>query len=142
MKGLDAFPPEDHPHPIVHGAFLGMVALGLAAAAFAAVTLVWWIRRRSLPEHRRWLQAALVLGPSGMVATELGWIVTEVGRQPWTVYDVLRTRDLVTPVGGLWLPFVDLRARLPAAGGGGGGDAVEAGAPHHRRPGGEGDGRR
>jgi cytochrome bd ubiquinol oxidase subunit I len=106
VKGLDAFPPEDHPHPIVHVAFLGMVALGLAAAAFAAVTLVWWIRRRSLPDHRRWLQAALVLGPSGLVATELGWIVTEVGRQPWTVYGVLRTHDLVTPVGGLWLPFV------------------------------------
>jgi cytochrome d ubiquinol oxidase subunit I len=106
VKGLDAFEPEDHPHPVVHGAFLGMVGLGLAAAAFAAVTLVWWIRRRSLPQHRRWLQTALVLGPSGMVATELGWIVTEVGRQPWTVYEVLRTRDLVTPVRGLWLPFV------------------------------------
>jgi cytochrome d ubiquinol oxidase subunit I len=107
VQGLDAFPPEDHPHPVVHAAFLGMVGLGLAAAAFAAVTVVWWIRRRwSLPEHRRWLQAALVLGPSGVLATELGWIVTEVGRQPWTVYNVLRTRDLVTPVGGLWLPFV------------------------------------
>jgi cytochrome d ubiquinol oxidase subunit I len=106
VKGLDAFPPEDHPHPVVHAAFLGMVGLGLAAAAFAAVTLVWWLGRRSLPAHRRWLQAALVLGPSGVIATELGWIVTEVGRQPWTVYGVLRTRDLVTPVGGLWLPFV------------------------------------
>ena len=106
VTGLDAFPPADHPHGIVHLAFLGMVGLGLAAAAFAALTSLLWIRRRALPTHRRWLQAVVALGPTGVIATELGWIVTEVGRQPWTVYGVLRTRDVITPVGGLWLPFV------------------------------------
>jgi cytochrome d ubiquinol oxidase subunit I len=106
VRGLDAFPIEDHPHPVVHGAFLGMVGLGTAAAAFAALTALLWIRRRSLPAHRRWLQAVVALGPAGALATELGWVVTEVGRQPWTVHGVLRTRDVITPVGGLWLPFV------------------------------------
>ena len=105
VTGLEDFPTEDHPHPVVRVAFQVMVVLGTAAALFAAFTALVWLRRRSLPEDRRWLWVTVLLGPVGVVAMEAGWVVTEVGRQPWTVYGVLRTREVVTPVEGLWLPF-------------------------------------
>jgi cytochrome d ubiquinol oxidase subunit I len=105
VKGLDHFPAEDHPHPIVRIAFQLMVALGSIAALYSLISLVWWIRRRSLPQARWWLIATMVLGPAGMVAMEAGWTVTEVGRQPWIIYEVMRTKDAITPVTGLWLSF-------------------------------------
>jgi cytochrome d ubiquinol oxidase subunit I len=104
--GLDRFPPADHPHWIVSVAFQVMVLLGTAAAGWAGLTLLWWLlRRRRLPERRWWLWLTVALGPAGMIAMEAGWTVTEVGRQPWAIYGVLRTADAVTPVTGLWLPF-------------------------------------
>jgi len=105
VRGLDDFPAADHPHPIVRHAFLVMVGLGSIAALHALVTLLLCWRRRGLPDARWWLRATLLLGPAGVIAMEAGWIVTEVGRQPWTIYGVLRTADAVTPVTGLWLPF-------------------------------------
>jgi cytochrome d ubiquinol oxidase subunit I len=87
-------------------AFQVMVLLGTAAAGWAGLTLLWWLlRRRRLPERRWWLWLTVALGPAGMIAMEAGWTVTEVGRQPWAIYGVLRTADAVTPVTGLWLPF-------------------------------------
>ena len=104
--GLDRFPPADHPHWIVSVAFQVMILLGTAAAGWAGLTLLWWLRRRRrLPERRWWLWLTVLLGPAGMIAMEAGWTVTEVGRQPWAIYGVLRTADAVTPVTGLWLPF-------------------------------------
>jgi cytochrome d ubiquinol oxidase subunit I len=105
VVGLDAFPPEDHPSPVVHYAFRVMVGLGTAMAAYAALALWRRIRRRSWTEGRWWLAATIALAPAGLVAMEAGWIVTEVGRQPWTVYGVLRTHDAATPLGTMWLPF-------------------------------------
>jgi cytochrome d ubiquinol oxidase subunit I len=52
------------------------------------------------------LRATIALTPAGVIAMEAGWIVTEVGRQPWVVYGVLRTSDAATPLGMMWLPFV------------------------------------
>jgi cytochrome bd ubiquinol oxidase subunit I len=106
VQGLDAFPVEDHPPKIVRFAHLTMIGLGMTAAAYAAFTLLVLLRRRRLPEQRWWLKATILLAPAGMVAMEAGWIVTEVGRQPWIIYGVLRTKDAVTPVTGLILPFV------------------------------------
>jgi cytochrome d ubiquinol oxidase subunit I len=66
------------------------------------------IRRRSLlleSRDRRLLLALAVIAPFGFLATEAGWFTTEVGRQPWIVYGVLRTRDAVTPMPGLVVPF-------------------------------------
>lgn len=106
VRGLEEFPPADRPHPVVRAGFQVMVLLGSAAAGWAALTILLWLRgRRRLPEARWWLWLTAALGPAGAIAMEAGWIVTEVGRQPWSVYGVLRTSDAVTPVTGLWLPF-------------------------------------
>jgi len=106
VRGLDAFPPRDWPSPrIVHVSFQLMVgagtALALVALAFAASAL----RRRRLPLGRAHLVAAAACGPLGFLAIEAGWAVTEVGRQPWTIYGVVRTSQAVTPVSGLGLSF-------------------------------------
>lgn len=106
VQGLDAFPREDWPPSIVRPAFQVMVLLGMLAAGYSLFTMLWWFRRRRLPSGRAWLLATVALGPTGVVAMEAGWVVTEVGRQPWIIYGILRTRDSITPVTGLWLPFV------------------------------------
>jgi len=107
VRGLEEFPAADRPHPVVRVGFQVMVLLGTAAAGWAVLTLALWLRRwrRGLPEARSWLWLTVLLGPAGVIAMEAGWIVTEVGRQPWAVYGVLRTADAVTPVRQLWLPF-------------------------------------
>ena len=66
-----------------------------------------WARMKGRLHDARWLQRfALLMSPMGFVAVTAGWITTEVGRQPWTVYGILRTNDLVTPMPGLVFPFV------------------------------------
>ncbi len=105
VRGLEEIPREDWPHPVVRFSWLAMVGLGTLAALYAAVTALLVLKKRALPADRRWLWATVLLGPSGLVALEAGWVVTEVGRQPWVIYGVLRTHDAVTPVTGLWAPF-------------------------------------
>lgn len=107
VKGLNEFPREDWPNvPIVHTAFQVMVALG----TFLALLSLWiaWmaIKRRDLTSNRILLGAIAASAPMGFIAIEAGWIVTEVGRQPWIVYGVLRTADAVTPMPGLIVPFL------------------------------------
>ena len=106
VTGLDAFPPEDHPPAIVHPAFRIMVGLGSLAALYALIALYKAARRRPWSEGRWWLRATVALAPAGLIAMQSGWIVTEVGRQPWVVYGLLRTSDAATPLGGMWMPFV------------------------------------
>jgi cytochrome d ubiquinol oxidase subunit I len=90
---------------IVHAAFQLMVGCGLfmAAVAVLAGLLAW--RRRRLPDHPAFLRLAIVAAPLGFVAIEAGWVVTEVGRQPWIIHGVMRTADAVTPMPGLVVPF-------------------------------------
>ena len=106
VRGLDAFPRADRP-PVapVHLAFQLMIALG-TAMALVGVWCAWaaW-RSRELLSHRKLLRALVIVGPFGFIATEAGWIVTEVGRQPWVVQGLLRTSDAVTPMPGLAIPF-------------------------------------
>src|SRR5688500_1973016 len=107
VKGLRAVPPADRPPvAVVHFAFQTMVGLG-SAMALVALWVVWtaW-RRRALSEQRRLLRALVVVAPFGFIATEAGWIVTEVGRQPWVVQGLMRTADAVTPMPGLVVPLV------------------------------------
>jgi cytochrome d ubiquinol oxidase subunit I len=66
--------------------------------------IVWW-RRREIPRSRWFLRAVAVSGVATIVAMECGWIVTEVGRQPWIVYEVMRTKDAVTGASGVWVTF-------------------------------------
>lgn len=107
VKGLHAFPREDWPPvAIVHIAFQVMVTLGSFMALVSAVALWLMWRRRDLTQHR-WLLRALVLAaPMCFICVEAGWIVTEVGRQPWIIYGMMRTADAVTPMPGLVVPFV------------------------------------
>ena len=60
---------------------------------------------RDVTSHRRLLRALVVAAPMGFLCIEAGWTVTEVGRQPWVIYEVLRTADAVTPMPGLVVPF-------------------------------------
>ena len=83
-----------------------MVALG-TYLALLSVWVAWtaW-RRRDLTGNRWLLRAVALATPMGFIAIEAGWTVTEVGRQPWTIYGVLRTADAVTPMPGLIYPFL------------------------------------
>jgi cytochrome d ubiquinol oxidase subunit I len=111
VKGLDSVPRADRPPvPVVHVAFQVMVGCGTALAAVAALggLLAW--RRRGLPDQRWFLRILVLSGPLGFLAVEAGWVVTEVGRQPWIVRGVLRTADAVTPMPGLVVPMVTFTA--------------------------------
>jgi cytochrome d ubiquinol oxidase subunit I len=109
IRGLDALPPELRPRPrlatLVHWSFDVMVGTGFLLLGLALwFGLVWW-RRRDLPRSRWFLRCAAVSGLVSVVALEAGWVVTEVGRQPWTVVGLLLTRDAVATSGNLWLFF-------------------------------------
>ena len=64
----------------------------------------WW-KSGALRHDRRLLWALIVSAPLGFVAIEAGWVVTEVGRQPWIIDHVMRTSEAVTPMPGLWIPM-------------------------------------
>jgi cytochrome d ubiquinol oxidase subunit I len=108
VQGLEAFPIEEWPQPlaVVHIAFQVMIGAGTALAAVAlwAAVIAW--RSRRLPDNPWLLRALVACGPLGFIAIEAGWTVTEVGRQPWVIYKVLRTAEAVTPATGLVAPFV------------------------------------
>ena len=105
--GLDHFPPEDWPPvAVVHVAFQIMVGCGLVMATITAWSGWRWWRSGRLMLDRPWLLTLIASGPLGFVAIEAGWVVTEVGRQPWIIDHVLRTADAVTPMPGLWIPLV------------------------------------
>ncbi|MGI5240120.1 cytochrome ubiquinol oxidase subunit I [Dactylosporangium sp. CA-139066] len=109
IRGLDAIPadvrPPDHLVTIVHLSFDVMVGTGFALLALAAwFGWAWW-RRRDLPRSRWFLRAAAAAGVVSVVALESGWVVTEVGRQPWTVVGLLLTRDAVNTSGNMWAFF-------------------------------------
>jgi cytochrome d ubiquinol oxidase subunit I len=106
IEGLDTAKPEDRPPVnIVHLSFDTMVLIASGLALLAAwFGFVWW-RKRRLPKTRWFLRCAAISGVATLVAIETGWFVTEVGRQPWIVYNVLRTEDAVTETGGIWFTF-------------------------------------
>lgn len=97
VTGLDSVPPADRPPVLpVFFAFRVMVGLGLLMIAFGLWGAVL-SRRNRLATDRRFLRAAAAMTPSGLLAIIAGWIVTEVGRQPWTVYGLLRTAESASP---------------------------------------------
>lgn len=112
VKGLNDFPKDTHPPvAIVHLAFQIMVGCGMLMMAIA-VWSAWrfWRGRRDKSKmwfDSKWFLRALVLAaPLGFIAIETGWTVTEVGRQTWIIYGIMRTADAVTPMPGLVVPFV------------------------------------
>ncbi len=103
VTGLDSVAPADRPPvpSLVHLAFDVMAGLGsLSLIPLVWLLLAWW-RRRSLPSHRWFWLLGAGAGPAAVVAMESGWIVTEVGRQPWVVYKLLTTAQAATTNGGV-----------------------------------------
>ncbi|MFC7048356.1 cytochrome ubiquinol oxidase subunit I [Emcibacter nanhaiensis] len=98
IKGLKEWAPEDRPFvPIVFWSFRVMVGLGFLMAFTGLVGLVLRLRGK-LYDCPLFHRLAVLMGPTGFICVLAGWIVTEVGRQPWTIYGLLRTGDSVSPV--------------------------------------------
>jgi cytochrome d ubiquinol oxidase subunit I len=105
ITGLNSVPREDRPPAnIVHWAWDGMIFGGTALALLSMWYLLYWIFRRRLPGTPWFYRCASISGVVSIFCVECGWIVTEVGRQPWVVYGYLRTADAVTN-SGIVRPF-------------------------------------
>jgi cytochrome bd ubiquinol oxidase subunit I len=108
IRGLDSFAPNDRPNAtlvtLVHSSFDGMVG-----SAFYVLFIGWlfwllyFLRKRRVPANRWLLWVIMLTGPLSFLAIELGWMVTEFGRQPWVIYGYLRTADAATTA-----PWVDV----------------------------------
>jgi cytochrome bd ubiquinol oxidase subunit I len=119
VRGLDAVPPRDRPPVnVVRVSFQLMVAIGTAMAALGAVFLLVRWRRRRLPESRWFYRAVVLAGPGSLVALIAGWVTTEVGRQPWVVYGVMRTSQAVTGADGIPVGYATLAVVYAAVGAG------------------------
>jgi cytochrome d ubiquinol oxidase subunit I len=105
--GLDSVPPDDRPpyNTMLHWAFDTMVGICTLLIGLGLWLGIGWWRKRDFPQTKWFLRAVAVSGVAAIVAMECGWIVTEVGRQPWIVYNVMRTEDAVTNAGGVGIIF-------------------------------------
>ena len=112
VKGLNDFPEDERPPvAIVHIAFQIMVACGFAMMGVALWGAWRWWRARGTGsdawlDSPRFLRTLVAAAPLGFIAIEAGWAVTEIGRQPWIIYGVMRTAEAVTPMPGLIVPFI------------------------------------
>jgi cytochrome d ubiquinol oxidase subunit I len=111
VTGMDAVAPEDRPPVnVVRFSFQTMVAIGTGLALLGALFFLTWFRKRRLPRSRWFYRAVIAAGPLSFVALIAGWITTEVGRQPWIVYEVMRTEQAVTSADGLEIGYAVLVA--------------------------------
>jgi cytochrome bd ubiquinol oxidase subunit I len=111
VRGLDAVPARDRPPVnVVRVAFQLMVAIGTGMAALGALFLFVRWRRGRLPESPWFYRAVIAAGPASLVALIAGWVTTEVGRQPWVVYGVMRTSQAVTGAHGIPVGYATLAA--------------------------------
>lgn len=106
VKGLDSIPAEDHPPvAITHFAFQIMIALGVTMMLIALIYFLALWKKKGWLEKKWLLKLFVIATPMGFLAVEAGWTVTEVGRQPWIIYGVMRTADAVTPMPGIAYSF-------------------------------------
>jgi cytochrome bd ubiquinol oxidase subunit I len=99
VKGLKAFPRDQRPPAeIIFWSFRLMVGIGFAMLGMGLWSLLRRLQKNRLYEDRWLHRAAVLMGPSGFVAVLAGWITTEVGRQPYTVYGLLRTAESASPI--------------------------------------------
>lgn len=106
VTGLNDIPKENHPPvAIVHYAFQIMIMLGMFLLVVSLIyILALWKKKNWL--HSKWLMKLFVFSiPLGYIALEAGWTVTEVGRQPWIIYEIMKTADAVTPMPGIVYSF-------------------------------------
>jgi cytochrome d ubiquinol oxidase subunit I len=115
VQGLDAVSPGDRPPVnVVRFAFQTMVGIGTLLALLGLVYLLVRWRRRTRPQSEAWpdskwfYRAVVAAGPLSFVALIAGWVTTEVGRQPWVVYDTMRTSQAVTGAGGIPVGYATL----------------------------------
>jgi cytochrome bd ubiquinol oxidase subunit I len=110
VQGLDTVPVDERPTNrqvnVVHLAWDIMVGVG--TALFLLTLWYWasWIFRRDLPRSKWFLRAAAASGALSVITLEAGWTVSEVGRQPWIVYEKMRVEDAATGNTGIWVTFV------------------------------------
>jgi cytochrome bd ubiquinol oxidase subunit I len=106
VTGLDKFNKDEWPPvPIVHFAFQIMVLMGLLMAGAGLLYLLFSFKWKDNLQKKWWLKLLAWLTPTGFIAVEAGWIVTEVGRQPWIIYGIMKTSEAVTPMPGIQYPF-------------------------------------
>jgi cytochrome d ubiquinol oxidase subunit I len=106
VEGLDKTNKDGWPPiAIVHFAFQIMVLMGLLMVGAGILYLFFRLKWKENLEKRWWLKTLVWLTPVGFIAVEAGWIVTEVGRQPWIIYGIMKTSDAVTPMPGIQYPF-------------------------------------
>jgi cytochrome d ubiquinol oxidase subunit I len=109
VKGLDSVPVDDRPPVnVVRFSFQTMVGIGTGLALLGVVFVGAWLRLRRLPASRWFYRALVAAGPLSVVALIAGWITTEVGRQPWVVYRVMRTSEAVTGASGIPVGYATL----------------------------------
>jgi cytochrome d ubiquinol oxidase subunit I len=109
VQGLDAVPANDRPPVnVVRIAFQTMVGIGTLLALLGVLYVVVWLRKKRLPESKWFYRSLVAAGPLSVVALISGWVVTEVGRQPWVVYNVMRTADAVTGASGIPVGYATL----------------------------------
>jgi cytochrome bd ubiquinol oxidase subunit I len=107
VTGLNDIPKDERPpaNTLLHLAFDAMVGIGTALLLLGVwLAVVWW-KKREIPKTPWFLRAVAVSGAGAILALWCGWIVTEVGRQPWIVQGYMRTEEAVTDAGGIWFTF-------------------------------------
>ncbi|MEP6646290.1 MAG: cytochrome ubiquinol oxidase subunit I [Saprospiraceae bacterium] len=106
VQGLDKFPKDEWPLVIVTNiSFQIMIGIGMVLACTGLLFLLFKWRWRKVLDKNGWLRFIAFLTPLGFIAVEAGWIVTEVGRQPWIIYGVLKTKDAVSTMPGIQYSF-------------------------------------
>src|SRR5207342_239626 len=110
VQGLDSFPADARPSirevNVVHLCWDIMVGLGTLLFLFTLWYWASWIFRRDMPQSRWFLRGAAVAGILAVVTLEAGWTVSEVGRQPWIVYQKMKVDEAATANTGIWITFV------------------------------------
>ncbi|MFA6082919.1 cytochrome ubiquinol oxidase subunit I [Mucilaginibacter sp.] len=106
VTGLDQIPEKDQPPiAITHYSFQLMVALGMLMMAIGVIYFIALIKKRDWFNQHWFLRLFIAATPIGFIAVEAGWTVTEVGRQPWIIQGIMRTKDAVTPMPGIGYSF-------------------------------------
>ena len=107
VTGLDSFP-EEHWPPLVitHLSYNMMIGIGSFIMLLGMINIYLVARKRPIHTYRRYLFLLILAGPLGFIAIEAGWVCAEVGRQPWIIYNIMKTADAVTPMEGLHVTFI------------------------------------
>ena len=109
VKGLDEFPRDEWPPVLLtHISFQLMVLIGFIMAAVAIAFFLFSLRWKKLLEKPFWLRILTFTTPLGFLAIETGWMVTELGRQPWIIYRIMRTEDALTSMPGIIYPLTTI----------------------------------